>query len=123
MIDQNQLEVKKSHIKGAGHGLYTNIAIKKGDVISMFIGDRTKAILDYKDMLYSVYLSDGTYINTRPFEGKAKFANDAQFNTLFHNNSEIVEKTINGIVEACLIATCDIPKGSEIFLDYGDEYW
>ena len=123
IVKDKDLKVKNSKIKGAGKGLFTKVDIKKGQLISMFQGTRTFKQPPNKYMTYVVYVSDGSYINTFHIPGKAKYANDAQYNSLYNNNSDITECEVDGILESFLIATRDIKAGEEIYLDYGSEYW
>jgi SET domain-containing protein len=122
------LVVKKSQIPGAGKGLYTTKPIKKGDRIVEYTGEiitwkeyERRVELDMDGYLF--YINDKVCIDAynNP-EAKARYANDAAGLVKVKgltNNSEY--EVING--KAYIVATFDIPGGSEIFVDYTPEYW
>lgn len=122
------LVVKKSQIPGAGKGLYTTKPIKKGQQIIEYTGE----IITWKEYEKRVELDmDGYlfFINNKKCidaynhpEAKARYANDAAGLVRvkgLNNNAEY--EIIDG--RAYIVATNDIPSGSEIFVDYTPEYW
>jgi SET domain-containing protein len=120
MINQKHLEVKKSQI--IGDGLYTNINIKKGDVISRFTGRKVKEDkIPYEESLYSIDLENGYVLNTYESKCYAKYANDCcgPIKTTKRNNSRIT----NASGRIIIYATKNISAGSEIFCPYGKQYW
>jgi len=126
MIDK-QLEVKESTITNAGKGLYTNVDIKRGELICEFTGkfisnEEVETLLNDNKLLYLIYWDDDVTLDVENSDCLAKYANDAEgfmkINGL-KNNSKIVFED-----NRCFImATKNIKKGQEIFVSYGKEYW
>ena len=129
MVRNSNLEVKKSIIPGAGNGLFTKVKIKKGTIIGLFGGELiTDDEADNRPDSYGwfVDLGNGFSIDCYKNDAKANYANDAQglIKTRLKNNCNIQQDTDkDGNIFVCLIAEVDIPKGSEIFVSYGDSYW
>jgi|ERR1035437_1776920 SET domain-containing protein len=129
----NYLYLGKSTIPNAGKGLFTKKSIKKGETISEFLGrlitDEQCDIINDESVEtgaadYFITLSSGEILDTYGFDCFAMFANDAegyQKTKEFSNNSEIEESEDGRTIT--LVATKDISEGSEIFADYGKEYW
>jgi uncharacterized protein len=121
------LVVKKSIIPGAGKGLFTKVGIQKGTRITEYKGEiktwkQVEAEVD-DHIGYAFWFSNQHVIDAwQTKEGVAHYANDAKGLVKVPgavNNSEYV--TEKG---RCYIsATRNIPAGSEIFVDYGREYW
>ncbi|SIT07679.1 hypothetical protein SAMN05421788_103339 [Filimonas lacunae] len=123
---ENQLTVKISTLPNAGKGLFTKKAIIKGDKIVEYTGK----ITTWKEVEhtegtnpYIFYVNKNHVIDASKDESSiAKYANDARGLTRITglvNNTEFVEEG----TRVFLIATKDIPKGGEIFVGYGKEYW
>ena len=123
---EKHLFLKKSHIPGAGKGLFTRIDISKGQLIVEYKG---KLVLwkDVKDEDgYNAYLFKLNRQNA--IDGKnylksfGRYANDARgFSKILglRNNSEYVV-----IKNKCFLsATRKIHKGEEILIPYGKAYW
>ncbi len=121
------LVVKKSIIPGAGKGLFTKVDILKGTRITEYKGK----VMTWKEVEKSVddhigyvfWFSNSYVIDAwQTKKGVAHFANDAKGITRVEgvvNNSEYdTEKN-----RCYIVATRDIPAGSEILVDYGREYW
>jgi hypothetical protein len=122
------LVIKKSQIPGAGKGLYTTKPIKAGSIIVEYTGE----IITWKEYLkrveedkdgYLFYINDDKCIDAYNHpEAKARYANDAEglirVKGLTNNAQyEIIDD------RAYIVATTDIPAGSEILVDYSPEYW
>jgi hypothetical protein len=127
---QFMLVVRKSRIPNAGKGLFTTSAIRKGDVVVEYLGDKLtwkQCLKRYKnrehELLYVFCVTDDNCIDAKPQPHElAQYANDANGgakNKKFKNNSQynIIKK------RAYIVATKNIPANSEILVDYGDEYW
>ncbi|WP_126974253.1 SET domain-containing protein [Gynurincola endophyticus] len=122
----SQLVVKKSTLPGAGKGLFTKIFIPKGAFIVEYKGK----VSSWKEAEpkegfngYIYYITRNTVIDAMGDpEAIARYANDAKGiskvkgisnNAAYHEEGKRV----------FIVAKKDIPKGSEIFVDYGKEYW
>jgi uncharacterized protein len=122
------LYLKKSQLPGAGKGLYTDAPIKKGEIIVEYLGEE----VDWKTCEKRAQENKGGYVfffnNKRCIdafntpEALARYANDAR------GLSKVKGLNNNSIYEirkkrAYIVSTKNIPSGSEIFVDYGKEYW
>lgn len=129
MLSKTFLKIKKSKLPKAGKGVFTNVDIKKGQVIT----DLTGPLIKYKEYLkldltrqhYCFYINRNNIIDTY-FETDqiGRYVNDAHGTKdgEVKNNSEfIVEK--GDEYSVYIVATVDIAKGTEILVDYGDSYW
>ncbi len=125
LLEKN-LEVKASQIPDAGLGLYTTVDIKKGDKIIEYKGRVTTwKDADHMDgdnpFLFHV-TDDHVIDGSKHKKAIARYANDAKGLTRIkglRNNSEFVEEGVRVFIQA----TRDIKAGSEIFVDYGPDYW
>ena len=123
---EKQLYVKKSTIPNAGNGLYTKKAIPKGTIIVEYKGRRsTWAEVKDEDGKngYIFYINRNNVIDGLPYKSAlARYANDARglvkIKGLVNNADYIVKGT-----QAFIESKKDIPAGSEIFVDYGKDYW
>lgn len=120
--------VKKSNLPGAGKGLFTDKAIKKGTRIVEYTGE----IIDYKEYGkrveknhygYLFYINKNRCIDAYNHpEALARYANDArglgQHKHLSNNSKYDI------IGNKCFIISYrNIEPGSEILVGYGAEYW
>jgi len=120
--------IKKSTIPGAGKGLFTKRDIKKGERIVEYLGEIvTEAELDRRaenDIYgYAFYISKKKCVDAyyTPKE-IARYANDAKGLTKIKgitNNCCYVVYKNSGWIKA----EKNIPKGAEILVAYGAEYW
>jgi SET domain-containing protein len=124
---EKQLYIKKSTLPGAGKGLFTKVLIPKGTRIIEYRGE----VLTWKEVEKMaddrngyVFFFNNKYVidawNTK--EELARYANDAKGIVKVEgvrNNAEYVTEKKRCFIEA----SRDIPKGSEIFVGYGAEYW
>lgn len=144
------LRVHKSAIAGAGDGLFAVNGFKKGEVIMEYMGEHvssgsgaggdpeTKGIdFDAPGDTLAAYAVETNHICVRDeydhqnnerevvnawesTAGVARYANDARSDE--KNNAKFGEdKTLKG--RMFMVATKEIAPGSEIFVDYGDDYW
>src|SRR5215203_4406447 len=123
---EKQLYVKKSTLPGAGMGLYTRKAIAKGIRIVEYKGKKS-AWNDVKDEDgkngYIFYINRNNVIDALPHKSAlARYANDARgmvkIKGILNNADYIVDKN-----KAYIESKKDIAAGSEIFVDYGKDYW
>ncbi len=124
---EKHLYVKKSLLPGAGKGLFTKVAIKKGAKIVEYKG----VILTWKEVEamaddrngYVFYFNLKYVIDAwKTKKSVAHFANDAQGIIRvkgIKNNSEYETEGKRCFIEAVE----DIPARSEILVPYGKEYW
>jgi hypothetical protein len=123
---EKQLYVKKSTIPNAGKGLFTKKFIPKGTLIVEYKGKRTtwKEVKDEDGKNgYIFYITRNNVIDGLPHKKAfARYANDARglvrVKGVLNNCDYIVEKG-----KAYIESKKDIPAGSEIFVDYGKDYW
>lgn len=123
---ENQLVVKKSKLPGAGKGLFTKKFIPRGTKIVEYKGRITtwKDVNHHKgENGYIFYVKRNHVIDAAPYKkALARFANDARgINKVkgMINNAEYKESGLRVFI----VSTKDIPAGSEIFVDYGKDYW
>ena len=123
---EKSLYVKKSTIPNAGKGLFTKVFIPKGTRIVEYKGRRStwKEVKDEDGKNgYIFFINRNNVIDGLPYKSAlARYANDARglvkIKGLFNNCDYIVDG-----VRAFIEAKKDIPKGSELFVDYGADYW
>jgi len=123
---EKQLFVKKSTIPNAGKGLFTKKFIPKGTKIVEYKGRRT-TWSEVKDEDgkngYIFFINRKNVIDGLPHKSAlARYANDARglvkIKGLYNNSDYIVDG-----VRAYIESKKDISAGSEIFVDYGKDYW
>ncbi len=123
---QDQLFVKESTLPGSGRGLFTKTFIPKGTRIIEYRGK----ITTWKDTdhqngtnNYIYFVNKCHVIDARTYKNElARFVNDARGLTRVKgitNNCQYVEDGLQVFIEA----KKNIPAGSELFIDYGKEYW
>lgn len=131
------LYIEKSSIPSCGDGLFTSIAIKRGERICNYGGrligskefDEILASVkqgDYnmEDANYYISLSSGLILDSSASSCFGRYANDAEGHTqvkCYKNNAKITEGEDK--ISAYLEALTDIPKGGEVFASYGESYW
>lgn len=122
------LYLKKSSLPKAGKGLFTDAPIKKGEIVIEYLGE----VVPWKVCEKRAQEDKGGYVfyfnrnycidayNTP--EAMARYANDAR------GLSRVKGLNNNCVYEirkkrAYIVATKNIAPKSEIFVDYGKEYW
>jgi SET domain-containing protein len=123
---EKQLYVKQSTIPNSGKGLFTKKFIPKGTRIVEYKG-RISKWKDVKDEDgkngYIFYVTRNHVIDAkRTLSALARYANDAKGLTKVPgiiNNCDYVTDGLKAYIES----KKDIPAGSEIFVDYGKDYW
>jgi uncharacterized protein len=123
---EKQLYVKKSTIPGSGKGLFTKKFISKGTRIVEYKGKRStwKEVKDEDGKNgYIFFINRNHVIDGKPnLKALARYANDARGIVRIKGLTNNADYVIDGI-KAYIEAKKDIPSGSEIFVDYGKEYW
>jgi len=132
----NNLQVKKSKIKGAGKGLFVGSKpIKNGGVVARYgYSHNYKSAKEIEDTCQGYALTDveynkcyGDYIfcdgehcwDAREKRSTlARYANDAH-GSKYASNAQFKMK--RGV--PYIVASADIQVGEEVFVDYGDQYW
>ncbi|MEJ7626824.1 MAG: SET domain-containing protein-lysine N-methyltransferase [Ferruginibacter sp.] len=123
---EKQLVVKRSTIPGSGKGLFTKISIDKGTDIVEYkgrISNWEDANHAGGDNAYIFYINRNHVIDAlKRLTALARYANDA-----------LGLKKVKGMTNNCIYvtkekkvyikSTKDIAAGSEIFVDYGKDYW
>jgi len=123
---EDQLEIKKSNLEGAGNGLFTTKAIPKGTIILEYTGTVTswKAVND-EDCTngYLFYVTRNHVIDaSKHLHVLGRYVNDAKGLSRikgYRNNARYIKEKGKIYLEAIY----NIPAGSEIMAHYGDEYW
>ena len=126
------LYTKKSLLPNAGKGLFTDADIKKDAEVIEYLGE----ILPWsvceerankgKDG-YAFWISKNHAIDAyNTPQHLARYANDAKgFGRIegLRNNSQYIVKRKKGERRVFIVASRGIKAGSEIFVDYGVDYW
>ena len=123
---EKQLFVKKSTIPDSGKGLFTKKFIPKGTRIVEYKGKISK----WKDVKdedgkngYIFYVNRNHVIDALPVKSAlARYANDARGLSKvkgINNNCDYISDGLKAYIES----KKDISAGSEIFVDYGKDYW
>ena len=129
-----------STIEGAGMGLFSGITFQKGELITVYLGEKVgekepnngngKRIL-YEDKDTKKQLLDITETNKKvtPYLG-AHYCNDAAFGKTGSEREQYLDinkmkvPKINCDMEGLgVYATKEIRPEEEIFLDYGEDYY
>jgi uncharacterized protein len=123
---EKYLYVKKSTIPNAGKGLFTKTFIPKGTRIVEYKGRRStwKEVKDEDGKNgYIFYINRNNVIDGLPnTKALARYANDARGLVKIPGLSNNCDYTVDGI-RAYIESKKDIPAGSELFVDYGKDYW
>lgn len=123
---EKQLYVKTSTIPDSGKGLFTKKFIPKGTRIVEYKG-KISTWKDVKDEDgkngYIFYVNRNHVINALPTKQfLARYANDARGLKKIKgilNNCDYITDGLKAYIES----KKDIPAKSEIFVDYGKDYW
>lgn len=126
------LYLKKSQLPGAGKGLFTDEDIKKGEEIVEYEGEilpwsvvEERAAKGHEG--YAFYISEKVSVDAyfTPW-AMGRYANDARgFGRIegLRNNSQYVVKRKKGKRKVFIVASRSLKAGSEILVDYGNDYW
>ena len=121
----DQLFIQPSTLPGAGMGLFTSIDIPRGTLIIEYLGTVTtwNDIKHEIDNPYLCYVNRNHVINGAPHpEHLARYANDAAGPVRLEGTRNNSFFEVDGS-RVFIKATRRIPAGTEIFVNYGKEYW
>jgi uncharacterized protein len=118
------VEVKHSKIRGAGQGLFTKKAIKKGEFLCHYFGvyvDKDSVQNGYYDSDYLLQERGNDLIidAADPLSCLGRYANDS----LSRKKTNSIFKFYNNTYGASINASKAIKKGEEIYVSYGSEFW
>lgn len=122
---EKHLVVKKSTIPNAGKGLFTKVDIEKGTRIVEYKGRKTtwKEVKDDAENFYLYTINNNNVIDARKtLSALARYANDARGLSRIKgvtNNCIYVNDNNRAFIESVK----NIPAGSEILVDYTQDYW
>jgi len=123
---EDQLVVKRSTLPGIGKGLFTKKFIPKGTRIVEYLGKITtwkEVNSDEGKNKYIFFVKRNHVIDAAQSpKALARYANDAHGLKRIKgitNNADYAEDGLRVFIESKI----DIPAGSEIFVNYGKEYW
>lgn len=124
---EKSLVVKKSTIPGAGKGLFTKLAIKKGERVIEYKGKlvtwkEVEKMADDRNGYVFHFTNKHCLDAWKTKKSVAHFANDALGITRLEgvrNNCEYVTQKKRCYIEA----SKDIPAKAEILVGYGADYW
>lgn len=127
MALEKSLVVKKSTIPGAGKGLFTKLAIKKGERVIEYKGKlvtwkEVEKMADDRNGYVFHFTNKHCLDAWKTKKSVAHFANDALGITRLEgvrNNCEYVTQKKRCYIEA----SKDIPAKAEILVGYGADYW
>jgi len=118
LAKRTSLLIGRSQVKGAGLGLFTEKALKKGDYIDEYIGEFLKC--EYQEGRSEEYYFDHSddYIMDATHQGnKTRFLNHS-----LTPNIEASHRFVNGEKRVAFYAKQDIPAQTELFYSYGKSY-
>ena len=117
---ESVFEVKTSRIPKAGLGLFSTIHIKKNERVMEYRG--VLRLIDDGHENHDYCFEIGKYCidASDPKSCKARFANDV-FGTKFKVNLRVMVDKKNRRI--WYVACRNIKPGTELFLNYGSEYW
>jgi len=124
------LYIKKSQIPGAGKGLFTHVAIKRGDIVVEYTGEKitwAECLKRNNNMegvgAYYFFINNKNCIDAQHTpDSLARYANDAAgFVRLDGVRNNCRYQIIKG--KPYIVASKSIKPGDEIFVAYGKEYW
>jgi uncharacterized protein len=124
---EKSLVVRKSIIPNSGKGLFTKVFIAKGTRIIEYKGKvvtwkEVEKMADYRNGYVFYFTSKYCIDAWKTKKSVAGYANDAigitRVEGLKNNSEYVTEKK-----RCFIVASKDIPKGSEILVGYGADYW
>lgn len=121
-IEAHNLEVKTSLLPNAGLGLFALRDFSAGEVVCVYSGTvySLKESQQLIDKDYVVFVSLNIHVDARNHPAvRARYANHnfdpTKVNGKLHRQP--------ALRRALIVATHDISKGEEIYIDYGKAYW
>lgn len=125
---EQHLRIKKSSIPGAGMGLYTTIPRRKNRMVAPYTGEYVTKPQNNFGGDYVISLNSPPnappykYVDARKTtDGAGRFANNARRSDQKTNNSHLSANANSR--DAKVVASRNIPAGSEILAKYGAQYW
>ena len=125
---EQHLRIKKSTIPGAGMGLFTTIDRRAHRKVAPYTGEYVTKPQDNYGGDYVISLNAPPnappfkYVDARKTtDGAGRFANNARRGDHKTNNSHLY--TNPNSQEAKVVASRNIPAGTEILAKYGNNYW
>lgn len=120
-VPDSKLIVKRSQIKDAGNGLYTDIDIAYLTPVIEYKGEIRQHDEDH-DHTYCYAITEELCIDATDISlsNKARYVNDP-FESKHEPNLEWFSDGFRK--RLWLLATKDIKAGEELFISYGEEYW
>lgn len=123
---EKHLVVKKSTLPNAGKGLFTKVFIPKRTRIVEYKGRITtwaEVKEDDGENAYIFYIKRYHVIDAlQTKKPLARYANDARGFVRIKGVTNNAEYVVDGL-KAYIESTKNIEPGSEIFVDYGPDYW
>jgi SET domain-containing protein len=119
------LTIKRSKLKDAGSGVFTTCDIPSGVYVTEMKGApiTQKEYENLPDFVqaYTCYVHRNLYLNAYDDRHFARFVNDANgpADKRFKNNCTLVVDGKKVFIESVK----KIKSGSEILVDYGEDYW
>ena len=125
---EQHLRIKPSNIPGAGMGLYTTVARRAHRMVAPYSGEYVTKPRDNYGGDYVVSLNSPPdappykYVDARKTtDGAGRFSNNARRRDHRTNNSHLTPHPNSR--EAKVVASRNIPAGTEILTRYGNDYW
>ena len=119
-MQEKDFEVKASSLPGVGQGLFALSSIQKGETIGRYEGmhltDEQANNEPYVNSRYLVWVCTDCYIDGSRGGNHTRFINHSK-----DPNCELITST--RWKTARIRALKDIAPNTELFFDYGDEYW
>lgn len=125
LIDKEHLYIGRSNIPGSGKGLFTRIAIGKGDLVIEYTGRICKwdDVRNDANNFYIYFVNEDYVIDAKnDHQSLARYVNDANGLTKvkgLENNSMFVNLENRIFIQA----TRNIAAHTEILVEYGEGYW
>ena len=118
------LVIRQSRIKGAGLGLWAAQSFSAGQCLCEYLGSVYRTVeavrLPASEKDYLMRLGSQVYVDAKPHKSVlARYLNDCRNVNLY--NVEFVK--LPSQEKALVIATRNIFRGEELFVDYGKLYW
>ena len=125
-----KLVLKPSEIPGGGRGLFTTVTIPANTKIAEYTGEiKMQAEYEANPSGYGIAIPHGRVLDAWSTQsGIARMANDCRTankraGQCKGSNSRFVKSTRGGHTTVSLKSTKRIPKGGEIYVAYGRQYW
>lgn len=122
ILTEEDFAIRPSSIPAAGMGLFTTRALRKGDTVGYYTGRILRdADVEHEPYLSSLYLlwicRDHWILGEGEGSNYTRYINHSRRRP----NLELITST--RWKTARFVAMRAIPKDTELFFDYGEEYW